>query len=215
MRTWTIACAVFIVLLLIPAAIEYRISHPTVPPGVQRSECLTPPPDAESSYDWLIRLGGRVSRDPNSQWQENGFTSPEIAQGRNLGRYEKLALKDPEPHHFSEMTGNPTMAQARSFLWDHWRKHKRAYLILTLTGIDNTGTSHIFVEPDDTGRWRIYRRHLDSRVLVDEPTAYSVAWVAPSEADKPAELLATGAIPDPKSDELEFHDVCGERTGEF
>lgn len=215
MRTWTIACAVVIFLLLIPAAIEYRISHPTVPPGVQRSECLTPPPEAESGYDWLIRLGGRVSRDPNAQWQEDGFTSPEIAQGRNLGRYEKLILRDPEPHHSSEMSANPIIEQARNFLWSHWQRHKRAYLMLTLTGIDNTGTSHIFIEPDDTGRWRLYRRHLDSRVLVDEPTAYSIAWVRPSAGDQPPALLDASVVPDPKSDELEFRDVCGERTGQF
>lgn len=213
MRTWTIACAVFIVLLLIPAAIEYRLAHRTVPPGVQRAECLTPPPQAESDYDWLIRLGGRANRSPNAQWQDHAFTLPDIAQGRNLRKYDKLELIDREHFHPWEMWQNPILAQARTFLWEHWRKPKRAYLILTLSTVDSTGTSHIFIEPDDTGRWRVYQRYLDHRELVDEPTAYSLLWVRLPAWDKPGVPVPPGQPSDPMTDELEFHDVCGEKSG--
>lgn len=213
MRTWSIACAVVIVLLLIPAAIEYRLAHRTVPAGIQRAECLTPPPEAESGYDWLVRLGGRVNGDPKAQWEDHAFTCPEIAQGRNLRKYDKLELIDREHFHPSEMSQNPILAQARSFLWDHWQKRKRAYLVLTLSSVDSTGTSHIFVEPDDSGRWRVYRRHLSRSALIDEPTAYSLIWVRPPSWDKSGVPVSLGQPPQALTDELEFQDVCGENSG--
>jgi hypothetical protein len=212
MRTWSIACAVFVLLLLIPAAIEYRLAHRTVPPGVQRAECFTPPPEAESDHDWLTRLGGRVNY-ADAQWQDHAFTSPDIAQGRNLKKYDKLELIDREHFHPWEMSQNPVLSQARTFVWEHWQKHKRAYLMLTLSSVDSTGTSHIFVEPDDTGRWRVYQRYLNRRELVDEPTAYSLVWVRRPSWDKPGVPVPQAQPPQPLTDEIEFHDVCGEDSG--
>jgi hypothetical protein len=213
MRTWAIACTVFVLLLLILLRIEYRLAHPTVPPGVQRSECLTPPPQEETGNDWLIRLGGRVTRYPNAQWQGDLFTVADIAQGRDLTKYDKFELRDREHFHPWERWYNPILAQARSFLWEHWQNRKRAYLVLTTSSVDHTGTSHVFVEPDDSGRWRVYRRQLDRRELVDEPTVYSVAWVIPNGWDRPGTPLPAGQTPDPMKNELEFRDVCGEQAG--
>jgi len=85
--------------------------------------------------------------------------------------------------------------------------------VLTLTSVDHTGTSHVFVEPDDSGRWRVYQRQLDRRELVDEPTVYSVVWVTPKGWDTPGTALPAGQAPDPMKDELEFRHVCGERDG--
>jgi len=213
MRIWSIACAVVVLLLLIPTAIEYRLSHRTVPAGVQRGECFTPPAEGENGYDWLIRLGGRVDRSPNAQWVDHAFTRPDVAQGRNLGKYDKLDLIDREHFHPWEMWQNSILAQARTFVWEHWQKPKRAYLTLTLSSVDSTGTSHIFVEPDDTGRWRVYRRYLSQRALVDEPTAYSLVWVRPPAWDKAGIPVSSGQPPQPLTDQLEFHDVCGEDSG--
>jgi hypothetical protein len=193
---------------------EYRLAHPSVPPGVQRSECLTPPPQTESGTDWFVRLGGRAVRHPNAQWQGHPYTGADIAQGRNLNKYDKFELTDPDHPHPSERWRNPVLAEARTFLWEHWRNRKRAYL-MTLSSVDHTGTSHVFVEPDDSGRWRAYRRQLDRQVLVDEPTVYSVTWVIPNGLDKPGTSLLEGQAPDSLIHELELRDVCGERTGHF
>lgn len=213
MRTWAIGGIVFIGLLSIPVYIEYRLSHPTVPPGVQRSECLVPPPKAETGNDRFARQGGRTTRYPGAHWTSEGYTVREIAQGRDLSRYDKLVLRDPDPHHFWEFRYNPTFAQARMFIWKHWQDRKRAYLKLTISGIDHTDTSHIFVEPDDSGRWRIYWRHLGPGELVDEPTAYSLMWAKPNGWDRPRSPLANGQAPDPIADELQLRDVCGEMDG--
>jgi hypothetical protein len=215
MRTWAIACAIIVSLLLIPLRVEYRLAHPTVPPGVQRSECLTPAPQSESGVDWLHRLGGRVTRYPNAQWHGNAYTVADIAQGRDLNKYDKLELTDPDHPHPWQRWGNPVLAEARTSLWEHWRNRKRAYFILTLSSVDHTGTSHIFVEPDDSGRWRVYSRYLDRHELVDQPTAYSLKWVTPERGDKPGRPLPAGQIPNPMTDDLEFRDVCGEKTGNF
>jgi len=213
MRTWAITCMVFFLLLLIPLRIEHRLSHPTVPRGVQRSDCLTPPPPGETGKDWFIRLGGRATRYPSAQWQGDSYTVPNIGQGRNLTKYEKLELTDREHFHPWERWHNPILAQARSFLWEHWRSRKRAYLVLTQSSVDHTGTSHIFVEPDDGGRWRVYRRQLDRHELADKPTIYSVVWVIPNGWDKPGTPLPAGQAPDSLKNELEFRDVCGEQDG--
>ena len=150
---------------------------------------------------------------PSAQWQGDSYTVADIAQGRDLKRYEKLELRDREYFHPWDRWHNPILAQARSFLWEHWRSRKRAYLVLTLTSVDHTGTSHVFVEPDDSGRWRVYQRQLDRRELVDEPTVYSVVWVTPKGWDTPGTALPAGQAPDPMKDELEFRHVCGERDG--
>lgn len=215
MRRWAIASAVLVLLLLIPLRIEYRLAHPTVPPGFQRSECLTPAAEGGRGGDRLEQLGGRTTRYPNAQWGGNSYTIPDIAQGRCLDKFDKLELTDREHFHPWEREHSPILAQARSFLWDHWEKRKRAYLILTLSSVDRTTTAHIFIEPDDSGRWRVYWRMLTPGSLTDEPTAYSVTWITPSEGDRQAALLPTDRKPDPMNDRLEFHDVCGEEDGEL
>jgi len=208
MRTWVITCSVFLLFVGILLRLEYRLSHPTVPPGIQRPECLKPRPEAETGKDRLTRLGGRTTRYPNAQWTGVAYTVANIAQGRDLTKYEKLELKVPGPLHPWEKSIQ-VFAQARGFLSQHWRDHKRGYLIFTVSSVDHTGTSHIFVEPDDSSRWRVYWRQLDRRELIDEPTAYWVLWVIPGE-DKRATPLPSGQAPDPFAHQLELRDVCGE-----
>lgn len=211
MRKWVIAGSVSVILLLAISRIEYRPSHPTVPPGVQRSECLIPLPEGESGWDGLSRQGGRINRYPNARWQGNAYTAADIAQGRDLSRYDKIELQDSEHRHPGQISR--ALAQARIFLWEHWRNQKRGYLILTMSSVDHTGTAHVFIEPDDSGRWRAYRRQVDARKLMDEPTAYWVLWVRPNGWDKPGIPLLPGQEPDSAIHKLEFRDVCGEKSG--
>lgn len=216
MRKWAIGGIVFIGLLSIPMYVEYLLAHPTVPPGIQLSGCLIPSaPSAESSNDRFSHLGGRENHHSNAQWNGGFYTIPDIAQGRNLTIYDELEIRDHEHFHPWERWENPVLAQARRFLWEHWRDRRRAYLILTMSSIDWTRTSHIFVEPDDSGHWRVFIRYLDRRDLVDAPTAYSVTWVKPNGWDAPGSPLSEGQTPDALADELELRDACGERTGQF
>ncbi len=187
MRTWAIACAVFLLLLGALLRLEYCVDHPAVPPGVQEAECLTPPPESEGGWDWLTRLGGHITRYPNAQWQGDAYTVADIAQKRDLSKYDKLVLRDRMPRHPWE-SSIPVFAQARIFIWQHWRDRQRAYLTLTVSSVDHTGTSHMFVEPDDGGRWRIYWRQLDDRELIEEPTAYWILWVIPQRDKSPSPL---------------------------
>lgn len=212
-RAGIIATAVFASLLLIAVGVDYRGKHRSVPLGIESRDCLKSPPQGERGHDWFIRLGGRSTRYPNAQWQGDSYTVADIAQGRNLSRYEKFELRDREHFHPWERWRNPILAHARNFVWEHWRSRKRAYLILTQSSVDHTGTSHVFVEPDDSGRWRVYWRELDRRELIDEPTAYSLKWVIPNGWDKPGTPLPAGQQPDPLNNELEFRDVCGEEAG--
>ena len=198
----------FVVLLLIPLRIEYRLAHPTIPPGIQRPECLKPRPETENGDEWLTRLGGHAIRYPNAKWEGNAFTVTDIAQGRDLNKYEKLELRDPYPRHPWEAS-IPIFAQARTFVWQRWHDHKRGYLIFTVSSVDHTGTSHIFVEPDDSWRWRVYWRQLDRRELVDLPSAYWVLWVI-QRGESSATPLPLDHAPDAFAHELEFRDVCGE-----
>jgi hypothetical protein len=73
----------------------------------------------------------------------------------------------------------------------------------------------MFVESDDSGRWRVYRRQLDRHELVDKPTVYSVTWVIAEGWDKPGVPFPAGEAPDPMTNELQFRDVCGETNGTF
>ena len=124
--------------------------------------------------------------------------------------YDKMTLVNPKPTVI-ETRDDPTLARARTFLWQHWRDHRQAYLSLTLSSVDATSTSHVFIEQDEGGRWRVsWRivRHMG--VVNDLPTYYSMEWVIPGGFRKAGKPLPEGQRPDPANDRLEFRDKCGE-----
>jgi len=137
------------------------------------------------------------------------LTTGDIAQGRDLNGYERLNVKDPEPGFAAEIPS--IMASARSFLWEHWSDKKPAYLTITGSTVDATSTSHVFVEEDQSGRWRVAWRIVRHNGHIDDlPTYYSVEWVRPAGWNEPGLPLRPGEKPDPKKHELEFRDKCGE-----
>jgi len=107
MRIWGIAVPVFILLLLIPLSIEYRLAHPNVPPGLQRSECLAPTIGGENWKDNFLRRGGRITPSTGAQWQGDAYSSPSIAQGRDLRKYDTLELRDRDHFHPSQRVSHP------------------------------------------------------------------------------------------------------------
>jgi hypothetical protein len=196
--------------------IFYRISlHFRVPAGLEAETCGTTRPAAELGNARFIRKGGRITPNPGVWKQGSARMVDDVAQGRDLTRYDKLELVNPEAMGVVMEQRDPVRAQARAFLWAHWEAKKRAYLVLTLSSVDATGTSHVFIEPDNIGRWRIYWRGISRREIADSPARYSMAWVIPGEWDKPGVPLAQGQQPDPLRHRLEFRDVCGDFDGRF
>jgi hypothetical protein len=214
-RAGIVAAGVFVALMLIALGVEYFGKHPSVPPPIEARDCLTPPPPDETSNAHFARQGGRITPYPKVWKESTAYTTIDVAQGRNLSRYDKFELADPEPKTVAARWHDPVLAQARTFIWEHWRDRKRGYLLLTLSSVDHTSTSHVFIEPDDSRRWRVYWRTVHRREIVDSPTAYSVKWVIRREWDKPGTSLPEGQVPDPVIHKLEFRDICGGTGGPF
>jgi hypothetical protein len=215
-RVWILAAAVFGSLTLAVIGLNYRSTHPQVPPSLEAKDCASTAAPDELPNARFARKGGRSTRYVKVWRQGTALTVNDVGQGRDLRRYDRLELADPEPRAASDRRGDPILAQARSFLWEHWRDRKRAYLLLTRSSVDATSTSHVFIEKDEIGRWRVYWRSVRRRSEVDDaPSAYAVRWVTPGDWDKPGTPLAQGQEPDPVRHRLEFRDVCGDLDGSF
>lgn len=123
---------------------------------------------------------------------------------------ERLDVGDPRPRSVAERNV-PITVHARSFLWERWRDKTPGYLTITASSVDATSTSHIFVEEDEKGRWRVaWRIVRHTGHINDLPTYYGVEWVRPAGWNEPGLPLRSGEKPDPKKHELEFRDKCGE-----
>ena len=209
-RTWILVPSRFIslfVLLLGWAHTAVPQSSPREPAG-----CGSTAPANELPMARFKRLGGHTTR-VKTRYQDGTFTTDDVAQGRDLSRYERLDLVD-KRRFVADTGGQPLLAQARSFLWSHWQDRKRAYLVLTLSSVDFTTTSHVFIEPGQLGdllmHWRSVRQ---DNTVDDQPAVHLMQWVIPNGWDKPGVPLSQGARPDPAKDELEFRDTCGRVSG--
>lgn len=216
-RAWLVGAAVFGLLILIVTGINYRSTHPQVPPPLEAKDCASTAPPDELPNARFARRGGRTTRYVKVWRKGTALTIDDVAQGRDLRSYDRLELADPEPRAAADRRGDWILAKARNFLWEHWRDRKRAYLLLTLSSVDATSTSHVFVEKDEIGRWRVYWRIVRHHSEVDDiPTIYAVRWVIPArDWDTPGTPLAQGQEPDPIRHRLEFRDVCGDLEGSF
>jgi hypothetical protein len=185
-RAWIIFGIVVLgSIILVAGSVFYLSSHPQVPTPLEARECGSATQRDELPNARFMRMGGR--RITAKVWREgSALTAYNVAQNRDLRGYERLQLADPEPRSAAERLSDVIVAEARTFVWEHWRNRKRAYLVLTLSSIDATSTSHVFVEPDGTGRWRVYWRAVRNRSEIDDsPTAYSMKWVIPAIGTKP------------------------------
>lgn len=180
------------------------VGHSQIPPPLEAKDCASTAPQ-----------DGRTTRNVKVWSQGAALTVDDVAQGRDLRNYDRLELADRVARLAADRRGEAIIAQARTFLWQHWREGKRAYLILTLSSVDFTSTSHVFIEKDEEGRWRVFWRIVrQNGDVYDAPAGYSMSWVIPGESDKPGAQLPPGRQPDPK-DKLEFRDVCGDVDRSF
>lgn len=60
-----------------------------------------------------------------------------------------------------------SMEKARRFVWEHWKKRKRGYVAVVSTFPEGEYTDHLFIEPDETGSWRVAVRTVPQAMLVD------------------------------------------------
>ena len=68
----------------------------------------------------------------------------DIAQGRELKLYDDGGHFDCREHSLSDTAPrNCDLAKARDFIWEHWRKRRRAYIRVTVDSVDTMSTSHI------------------------------------------------------------------------
>ena len=186
------------------------VAQNRVPPPIEAQNCSAGSPSAELPNARFQRKGGRTTAS-KVLFEQGVLTVQDVAQGRNLSRYEQPILVNARPKTVVERKHDPTLPRARDSLWQHWPDHKQAYLILTLSRVDATSTSHVFVEQDDSGRWRVSWRIVRHRGEVDElPTYHAVEWVVPAEFRRPGKPLEEGQQPDPIKNILEFRDRCGD-----
>jgi hypothetical protein len=216
-RAWLLGAVAFGSLILFTIGINYRSTHPRVPPPLEAKDCASTAPRDELPNARFVRKGGRSTRYVKVWREGTALTVADVTQGRDLSHYDKLEVADPEPRTVVDRRRDPYLAQARSFLWEHWRDRKRGYLILTVRSVDATSTSHVFIEEDEIGRWRAYWRIVRHHSEVDDlPTTYAEQWVIPAhDGDTPGTPLAQNEVPDPIKDRLEFRDVCGDVEGLF
>jgi hypothetical protein len=90
-----------------------------------------------------------------------------------------------------EFTGSPMtqvehVDRLRKFIWRHWSEKTRGYARLSMSGIDSTTTTYLFVEPDQAGVWRVACRQLDigypCRPVRMVPTEHTVGDLCGMEA---------------------------------
>lgn len=206
-RVWVLMISILSLFLLICSAYYRHKIKTQLPPPLEVADCFTPAPRDELPMDEFIRKGGRITQYVGVRREGSALTFDNVAQGRDLHDYDRLELAD---HGVLDRQFQMTvMVQAREFLWKHWQEKKKAYLILTYHSVDATSTSHIFLERDNTGRWRIYSRLISHHAVYDSPTMYSMRWVIPSKEDEPDMPLPQGQPYDPVKHRLEMMDVCG------
>lgn len=188
---------ILVCLLSLPAF--ESASQKQTPAPLHAKECGPAKDKNELPKDRFARKGGRETK--TTVLVDQGIlTAVDIAQDRDLNKYERLNLKN-----------NPSLPQARTFLWEHWRDKKAAYLTLTLSSVDATSTNHVFIEQHQSGRWRVAWRIVRHNGDIDDlPTYYALEWVKAAGWRKPGVPLGADEMPDSQKHQLEFRDVCGD-----
>ncbi|MGB7202997.1 MAG: hypothetical protein WBD16_12155 [Pyrinomonadaceae bacterium] len=61
---------------------------------------------------------------------------------------------------FQELSENPSkcersLTNTRRFVWEHWKNRTRGYVAVSNGSDGRTWTRHLFIEPNEDGKWRI------------------------------------------------------------
>jgi hypothetical protein len=189
-RARIVSLCVFSLLLSTLAGLQYLVAFPSVPPALHANDC-SPARADEPPNTQFIRKGGRITRYVKVLHDGSTLTVKDVSQGRDLHRYDKLVVTDVVPRTVKDKGRETFLHQARNFIWSHWRVRMRGYLVLTGSSVDATSTSHVFIEPDDAGKWRVYWSIVRHKSEIDDlPTTYDLRLT--------------------EENKLQFRDVCGD-----
>lgn len=83
-----------------------------------------------------------------------------IDEGRDMSLYDDggthgCSRKRPE---CDLIRCEPTIEKARRFVWEHWKKRKRGYVAVVRAYPEGERTTHLFIEPNENGKWRVVER---------------------------------------------------------
>lgn len=120
----------------------------------------------ETPNERFERKGGRTINTKTAEKQDGEVTAAIIAKERDSKLYDQGghidcrrwtpdAIKNGEEN---ERRIASALETARHFIWEHWQNKKHGYIRVTSNTVDNTATSHIFIEADADGKWQVVWR---------------------------------------------------------
>jgi len=121
--------------------------------------------------------------------RDGAFTTSGITDHRDLTAYDdgghfdcrRYTNDSAKDQANAETRISYSLNDARNFIWKHWQdKTRRGYLRISMNSVDASSTSHIFIEPDAKGDWRVVWRIVQNHALLrhgllnDVPTIRSI-----------------------------------------
>lgn len=122
------------------------------------------------------------------------FTTEDLIQNRDLSLYDSGGeFSNCFNHGFDDSEFKKCrkqLSEARSFIVKHFKDKKRGYILYEWSGIDSGSETHIFIEPDDRGKWHLVLRSAgDFRYQsLEETKGSSLKYKRATEDDYPLEI---------------------------
>ncbi len=121
---------------------------------------------AETPRERFERKGGKSISVEITIRHDGEITTATLAEGRDVRQYDQGGHFDCrrwtpaaiDNGQENERRISSAIETARNFIWERWQNKKRGYVRLTFDSVDAAGTSHIFIEPDENGKWQIVWR---------------------------------------------------------
>jgi hypothetical protein len=146
----------------------------------------------ETPNERFYRKGGKSTK--AAIIVQNGqLTTAAIAQGRDLSLYDDgghancragmVRFQGESAADFN--SENCRILKVRDFIWEHWQNKRKGYIRISFDSVDAVSTSHIFVEPDQNGKWHVaWRivRHFGE--ITDITDIISVERAEPKRTDR-------------------------------
>jgi hypothetical protein len=136
-------------------------------------------PEATKETEAKITMDGRE------------LTTAGIAQERDLKRYDVGGHFDCRSHALSDTAPrNCDIPGVRDFIWKHWHAKRRGYIRITFDSVDAMSTSHIFVEPNQRGKWHVaWRIARHNNLITDVGEIVAVERAKPGTSDEPGSYV--------------------------